>query len=463
MYKFILVLTLLLAPFFSQSNIYVDADFKGPKSDSIKQLSYISQQAFISFFPIGTSFNDIDVGSFCEQQYPQTDEKRLTGSALVEKSELLYSVTCYVDLYYFSAPDWVKHAEKTYNKTDLAFELINIKGCPPDNFPTYSFPLDIDSDGEPDKCLDPNQLVLQDSCDINDSPNLKVTETNACYTKPDGSQCSVTAVSVGSGASSKQVYMGSEGNCYADPKPDISGNDPQGEPNQDGSCTNNGGLLACPEDPQNVCGESGSNYGGGSVNNCKSGCGYVNDAFTCYDTDIDDDGLPDYNDPDKDGDGIPNDTDLDADGNGKDDPINGGDGNQSGGGGVAQIDLKPVIDKLDKIEKSISETEVELIQEPTKQEEKKGFWESEYENGLEGVMDEKMTDIKATEFYGFLDKFSPNLGGGSAPSYDMCFNIGSLGNFGCQSFSIDPRVFPAIKIFILITAGFLCRKILFGG
>lgn len=92
-----------------------------------------------------------------------------------------------------------------------------------------------------------------------------------------------------------------------------------------------------------------------------------------------------------------------------------------------------------------------------------GFWESEYENGLQGVMDEKLIDIQASEFYGFLDQFNPSLGAGSAPSYDMCFNIGALGNFGCHNFNIDPRTFPAIKIFILVTAGFLCRRILFGG
>ncbi|MDX2367540.1 MAG: hypothetical protein QNK36_03920 [Colwellia sp.] len=92
-----------------------------------------------------------------------------------------------------------------------------------------------------------------------------------------------------------------------------------------------------------------------------------------------------------------------------------------------------------------------------------GYWETDYENGLQGVMDEQLIDIKNTEFFTFLQQFNPSIGGGSAPSYQMCFNIGSLGNFGCHSFNIDPRVFPAIRIFILVTAGFLCRKILFGG
>ena len=92
-----------------------------------------------------------------------------------------------------------------------------------------------------------------------------------------------------------------------------------------------------------------------------------------------------------------------------------------------------------------------------------GYWETEYENGLQGIMDEKLIDVKDTEFFGFLEQFNPSISGGAAANYQMCFNIGSLGNFGCHNFDIDPRVFPAIRIFILVTAGFLCRKILFGG
>ena len=92
-----------------------------------------------------------------------------------------------------------------------------------------------------------------------------------------------------------------------------------------------------------------------------------------------------------------------------------------------------------------------------------GFWESEYENGLQGVMDEKLIDAQTTEFFVFLEQFNPSISGGTPLTYSMCFNIGALANFGCHSYAPDPRTFPAIKIFILIGAVFLCRKILFGG
>ena len=74
-----------------------------------------------------------------------------------------------------------------------------------------------------------------------------------------------------------------------------------------------------------------------------------------------------------------------------------------------------------------------------------------------------MIEIEGTEFYSFLGKFNSSVGGGSAAVYDMCFNLGLMGNFGCHNFNIDSRTFPAIKIFMLISCGFLCREIIFGG
>lgn len=218
--------------------------------------------------------------------------------------------------------------------------------------------IDYQSTNDGLKCFDASDAILGDSCNINDSPNVQVTDEKGCYTKSDRSMCSVTAVDVGGG---NQVYQGSEGNCYADPQPDVTDNTALGEPNPDGTCTNNGGLLVCPEDPDNVCNESGSTYGGGSVNNCQSGCGYVNDAFQCYDEDTDSDGLPDYNDPDIDGDGVANADDLDADGDGQDDPIN-GDGNTGGGG--EGLDLSPVVSELKKTNTKLDDVLKQFKPEP---------------------------------------------------------------------------------------------------
>jgi hypothetical protein len=91
-----------------------------------------------------------------------------------------------------------------------------------------------------------------------------------------------------------------------------------------------------------------------------------------------------------------------------------------------------------------------------------GFYTSAYPLGVEGMFDGKTEEFKTTEFYLFLDQFKPQFSG-SAPNMSFCMNFGSYMNLGCFEFVLDPRIWPALKIFILITAGFTCRKILFGG
>ncbi|MBA6303200.1 hypothetical protein [Colwellia sp. MB02u-14] len=91
-----------------------------------------------------------------------------------------------------------------------------------------------------------------------------------------------------------------------------------------------------------------------------------------------------------------------------------------------------------------------------------GFYESEYPLGVEGMFKDKVEEFKETEFYVFLEQFKPNFGG-TPPNMSFCMNFGSYMNLGCFDLVLDPRIWPALKIFILITAGFTCRKILFGG
>lgn len=130
-----------------------------------------------------------------------------------------------------------------------------------------------------------------------------------------------------------------------------------------------------------------------------------------------------------------------------------GDGATTGGGGDG--------DEGDCSSEEGCSFTVGLKQEPS--EGLEGFWKTEYEDGLEGIVNEKLEEVKSSDFYSFLETFNPPISGGGSPNMQMCFDLGAMGNFGCQEIKVDPRVYPAIRIFILITAGFLCRKILFGG
>ena len=365
MKKALFLFMALIVPFFSQSNIFIDGSVPTVSPDIESQTCITGHSSTIYIRSCGDSLHEAKqsacdaIASALPMHEEQIGPPDVTYTSQVCKIvngdfEIWHSETTQ----YGDEPDGSpgpKYGPTPIKRTSVLYSndesIEEVRKCPPDTSPSYTYAVHLDEDGKIDACAVPSSIPPNDSCNINDSPNVQVTAQDACFTKSDGSSCSVTAVDVGGG---NKVYMGSEGDCYSDPKPEVSDNPSQIEANPDGTCTNNGGLLACPEDPQNVCGASGSNYGGGSVNNCQSGCGYVNDSFTCYDTDIDSDGLPDYNDPDVDGDGIPNDQDLDNDGDGVDDPIY--DGNGSGSSGGTEIDLTPVVTELKKLNEFFKDT-----------------------------------------------------------------------------------------------------------
>ncbi|POB81720.1 hypothetical protein, partial [Vibrio vulnificus] len=75
----------------------------------------------------------------------------------------------------------------------------------------------------------------------------------------------------------------------------------------------------------------------------------------------------------------------------------------------------------------------------------------------------KKTALQQTRFVDWLNSFKLQLGGDAAvPDWSMCFDLG-IADFGCHDFTLDSRIWGAIRIFILITAAFLCRRLVFGG
>jgi hypothetical protein len=338
--------------------------------------------------------------------------------------------------------------------------------CPPDSAPSYNYPRDEDNDGEIDACYEPAQLDREDDCKSN-SPaeflNIPVTTSAGCYPTQNESVCKYEAVQI----NNVEVYaMDLEGSCYSDlDTPSLDGSPVPFPTSSDDLCEswgNNGAV--CPENSNEICDSDG---------NCPQGCGSVNDVFVCYDNDNDGDGLPDYIDPDIDGDGIENFEDPDEDGDGlfnvnDDDTPNGnnireGTSNAGGTSNVeveVNVDLTPVVNELKDINDSISKTTVELQTEPT--EGLTGFYESEYEDGIEGIWENFSAGIQTTEMNSFLETFK-NVPSGGSMDYNMCFDLGAMGNYGCGDLAANPIIWAAIRIFILVTAGFLCRRIVFGG
>jgi hypothetical protein len=135
--------------------------------------------------------------------------------------------------------------------------------------------------------------------------------------------------------------------------------------------------------------------------------------------------------------------------------------NSGGGGGGQSTDLSPVTGVLDDIKKSIGSSSIVKIQRPT--DGVISFWASDYPNGALSVWDDTKASFNNTEYVQFLSTFNPNLSAGTPLDMQLCFNLGAMGNYGCHAIPVDSSIWSAIRIFILVTAGFLCRRIIFGG
>lgn len=92
------------------------------------------------------------------------------------------------------------------------------------------------------------------------------------------------------------------------------------------------------------------------------------------------------------------------------------------------------------------------------------LYERTYPDGLVGVWNDRIADIKATPIFGLSAVFTPTgVSGGSCPSWTFNANIGSHMNFGSGSISPPCWIWPAIKAIVIISALLLARRLIFGG
>lgn len=131
-------------------------------------------------------------------------------------------------------------------------------------------------------------------------------------------------------------------------------------------------------------------------------------------------------------------------------------GGTGGGGGSNQ----GVIDAIGDLSDGLGETDVETDSEPSAGIE--SFYEPEYPNGFQDVWSKNKTLIDQTEMMTYLNTWKVTASG-QAPDFQLCFDLGASMNFGCKSFELDPRLFPFLRIIILVSTAFLCRALVFGG
>ncbi|WP_335914972.1 hypothetical protein [Shewanella algae] len=128
-----------------------------------------------------------------------------------------------------------------------------------------------------------------------------------------------------------------------------------------------------------------------------------------------------------------------------------------GGGGTDQ----GVVNAIEELGDGLNDTDVETDLEPSQG--LQGFYEKQYPNGFQDVWNNNKDAIYNTAMIQSLEQWRVNVGGGSAPPMELCFNLGSNMNFGCSTFEIDPRIYSFLYVIIMCTAAFASRAIIFGG
>ncbi|MBB1477835.1 hypothetical protein H5164_19620, partial [Shewanella sp. SG41-3] len=129
-------------------------------------------------------------------------------------------------------------------------------------------------------------------------------------------------------------------------------------------------------------------------------------------------------------------------------------------GSTSNADMTGVEAGLTALGDSIGQTDVETDGEPTAGIE--SFYEREYPNGFSDVWEKNSAAFDNTSMNQYLKSWELTASG-SAPSYEFCFNLGGLMDFGCSDIELDPRIFDFLRIIILVSTAFLCRSLIFGG
>lgn len=236
--------------------------------------------------------------------------------------------------------------------------------CPPLLYPNYNFELDLNLDGEPEKCLNPEELDNASNC-ANDVGNMLPALTNlatkVCKTNQDsGARC---------GYSKKDgdvVYkLDLEMNCFGDSENKVPEYNPEPMPEPSNCAKYNDGLMVCKEKPENKCDANG---------NCQDQCGFFNKEFYCFincsGEECDKETPPPVNcetnptapvcveepDPELDPDFCKNNP-TDPKCVTPPEPCTGDncppDGGGGGGGTGEKVDLKPVVDELKELNKKL--------------------------------------------------------------------------------------------------------------
>lgn len=519
--KYLILPMALISAFFVSAQEPDLSDLKSPKSEPTTTYECAFNNKH--FFGRGTSIGDCQkYEDLIKALYPSSgsssDGAQCTTSLTVNsqgEADIQYQITSQTAQPYgkdtICANSSFLGALRAQDEQTIISE-----SCPPPSYPLHKIPVTQDGNLMCAKPLTEPEPDPNDKCDEFGNNSMLPPKSgvgsegqNACYTNPsNGLSCQYVQGGDNFTATGKQC-TGDE-NDYGDrptPEPPPDGADP--------NCYNYGSqgqVLICDVDPNEGCNPLTIN--GTTQYQCPSGCGSIDDVYFCSYDDKDGDGIPD----DKNGNGVPDKDETCVNGKckpntpddttppttekpdmtetntrldgviGELDSIGGKinktnqtlNGINSGVQGIKQgqdkangllagmsKDTGLIADNTDAIAgntkgllETVSKTDVGNTFNPDLS---TGFYESSYENGFAGIWAEKSILFEQTETIQFLQQFRFNAGG-SPPDTQLCFNMGGSMDFGCADLPTpSPQLLAILKIFILITAAFLCRALIFGG
>ncbi len=91
------------------------------------------------------------------------------------------------------------------------------------------------------------------------------------------------------------------------------------------------------------------------------------------------------------------------------------------------------------------------------------LYEPKYPEGLIGVWNQKRDALNQSSFIQAIAALTPNLGDGGCPAWSVSLDFASWAMYGTHDVSLPCWVWTAIRAFMLVTALFMARRLIFGG
>lgn len=86
-----------------------------------------------------------------------------------------------------------------------------------------------------------------------------------------------------------------------------------------------------------------------------------------------------------------------------------------------------------------------------------------YPEGISSIYEDHKTKFQDSSIHEYMKGFVPDLSGSAPDHWEFCINFDGMANLGCHTVELPPYVISFVRLIILISAGFLCRRLIFGG